>query len=299
MIIEDDKKITELIEKTLQRYGYKTYVVEDFSNIKDEFIKNNPSLVLLDINLPFYDGFYWCRDIRTVSNVPIIFISARNSDMDQVMAIENGGDDYIAKKEVTTKRYEEAIKYLDLALKVDAKNEQAVNLKDEYGKAIQEAKSTAKNVTISKSNNSITTTNSNNNTKTQIKIPPITSTVPPVYNSSISVSHVYGTAAIKKEFTKMGFVFSSDTTALYDKNGIKIGLVNQGEYWQVTTKTWGDTEEDLFEDCMTIILGRDLAWDNLIYIDYALEIPNSQHTSPYVKTFINNDMLVVYVYVPK
>ena len=97
MIIEDDKKITELIQKTLQRYGYKTYVVEDFSNIKGEFIKNNPSLVLLDINLPFYDGFYWCRDIRTVSNVPIIFISARNSDMDQVMAIENGGDDYIAK----------------------------------------------------------------------------------------------------------------------------------------------------------------------------------------------------------
>jgi DNA-binding response OmpR family regulator len=97
MIIEDDKKITELIEKTLVRYGYQTYVVEDFSNIKGEFIKNNPSLVLLDINLPFYDGFYWCRDIRTVSNVPIIFISARNSDMDQVMAIENGGDDYIAK----------------------------------------------------------------------------------------------------------------------------------------------------------------------------------------------------------
>ena len=97
MIIEDDKKITELIEKTLMRYGYKTHVVENFSNIKGEFIKNNPSLVLLDINLPFYDGFYWCRDIRTVSNVPIIFISARNSDMDQVMAIENGGDDYIAK----------------------------------------------------------------------------------------------------------------------------------------------------------------------------------------------------------
>ena len=101
MIIEDDKKITELIEKTLVRYGYKTYVVEDFSNIKGEFIKNNPSLVLLDINLPFYDGFYWCRDIRTVSNVPIIFISARNSDMDQVMAIENGGDDYIPQNPKT------------------------------------------------------------------------------------------------------------------------------------------------------------------------------------------------------
>lgn len=97
MVVEDDKKITELIKKALERYGYKTYDVEDFSNIKGEFIKHNPSLVLMDINLPFYDGFYWCRDIRTVSNVPIIFISARDSDMDQVLAIENGGDDYITK----------------------------------------------------------------------------------------------------------------------------------------------------------------------------------------------------------
>ncbi|HCJ56130.1 MAG TPA: DNA-binding response regulator, partial [Clostridiaceae bacterium] len=69
-----------------------TCTVEDFSNIKKEFIKNSPNLVLMDINLPYYDGFYWCRDIRTVSKVPIIFISARGSDMDQVMAIENGGD---------------------------------------------------------------------------------------------------------------------------------------------------------------------------------------------------------------
>ncbi|MBE6068782.1 MAG: response regulator transcription factor [Clostridium lundense] len=97
MIIEDDKKLSNLTKSTLERYGYKTYDVYDFSNIKGEFIKNNPSLVLMDINLPFYDGFYWCRDIRTVSNVPIIFISARDSDMDQVMAIENGGDDYITK----------------------------------------------------------------------------------------------------------------------------------------------------------------------------------------------------------
>lgn len=97
MIIEDDKKLNNLTKSTLERYGYKAYNVGDFSNIKGEFIKNNPSLVLMDINLPFYDGFYWCRDIRTISNVPIIFISARDSDMDQVMAIENGGDDYITK----------------------------------------------------------------------------------------------------------------------------------------------------------------------------------------------------------
>ncbi|AWI05557.1 response regulator transcription factor [Clostridium drakei] len=97
MIIEDDKKLDNLVRNHLEKYGYKTYSVDDFSNIKNEFIKNNPHLVLMDINLPLYDGFYWCRDIRTISNVPIIFLSARNSDMDQVMAIENGGDDYISK----------------------------------------------------------------------------------------------------------------------------------------------------------------------------------------------------------
>lgn len=97
MIIEDDKKLQELIRNHLGKYGYETCVVEDFSQIKKEFVYHNPHLVLMDINLPYYDGFYWCRDIRTVSKVPIIFISARNSDMDQVMAIENGGDDYITK----------------------------------------------------------------------------------------------------------------------------------------------------------------------------------------------------------
>lgn len=97
MIIEDDKKLSSLMKNHLERYGYKAYTAEDFSNIKSEFVNLSPHLILMDVNLPFYDGFYWCRDIRTVSNVPIIFISARDSDMDQVMAIENGGDDYITK----------------------------------------------------------------------------------------------------------------------------------------------------------------------------------------------------------
>lgn len=96
-IVEDDKKLNELIKNNLEKYGYKVTLVENYSNIKSEFIKSNPHIVIMDINLPYYDGFYWCRDIRTVSNVPIIFISARDSDMDQVMAIENGGDDYITK----------------------------------------------------------------------------------------------------------------------------------------------------------------------------------------------------------
>ncbi|MBP1865818.1 DNA-binding response OmpR family regulator [Clostridium tetanomorphum] len=97
MIIEDDKKMAKLIKNHLERYGYKAYLIKDFSNIKDEFLEYKPDLVLMDINLPFFDGFYWCSDIRSHSKVPIIFISARDSDMDQVMAIDNGGDDFITK----------------------------------------------------------------------------------------------------------------------------------------------------------------------------------------------------------
>lgn len=97
LIIEDDEKILSLIKDKLERYDYEVAAIKDFLNIKAEFIQENPHLVLLDINLPNYDGFFWCREIRSISKVPIIFISARFSDMDQVLAIENGGDDYIVK----------------------------------------------------------------------------------------------------------------------------------------------------------------------------------------------------------
>lgn len=96
-VVEDDEKIINLIKDKLEKYEYEVVTVKDYANIKSEFIKENPHLVLLDINLPNYDGFFWCREIRSISKVPIIFISARFSDMDQVMAIENGGDDYITK----------------------------------------------------------------------------------------------------------------------------------------------------------------------------------------------------------
>ncbi len=97
LIVEDDEKLRNLIKDGLMRYNYDVAIVKDYSNIKKEFIKEGPDLVLMDINLPSYDGFFWCREIRSISKVPIIFISARFSDMDQVMAIENGGDDYIVK----------------------------------------------------------------------------------------------------------------------------------------------------------------------------------------------------------
>ncbi|MBD3922647.1 response regulator transcription factor [Paenibacillus sp. PR3] len=97
MIIEDDDKIASILQQYIERYGYEVVRATRFRELKQEYVESSPHLVLLDINLPHFDGFYWCRQIRTVSNVPIIFLSARVGDMDQVMAIENGGDDYMTK----------------------------------------------------------------------------------------------------------------------------------------------------------------------------------------------------------
>lgn len=97
MIVEDDEKIASILSEHLERFGYDVVRRVDSSRVKHEFIITKPDLVLLDINLPHYDGFYWCRQIRSVSKAPIIFISARADDMDQVRALENGGDDYITK----------------------------------------------------------------------------------------------------------------------------------------------------------------------------------------------------------
>lgn len=96
-IVEDDKKIAELLSIMLAKYHYETKVVSDFDRITEEVKDWNPHLILLDINLPSYDGYYWCRQLRQVTTCPIIFLSARSSEMDQVFAIENGGDDYITK----------------------------------------------------------------------------------------------------------------------------------------------------------------------------------------------------------
>lgn len=97
LIIEDDTKIIQLLEEQLEKYGYQTLHVTDFDRVLEIFREHKPELVLLDVNLPKYDGFYWCRQIRLISNCPILFISARESKMDQVMALENGADDYITK----------------------------------------------------------------------------------------------------------------------------------------------------------------------------------------------------------
>lgn len=96
-IVEDDPKIRDILADFLNKYDYDILLVDDFNHIDQEFQDFDPHVILLDINLPRFDGFYWCRKIRAISNCPIIFISARDSGMDQVMAIENGADDYITK----------------------------------------------------------------------------------------------------------------------------------------------------------------------------------------------------------
>lgn len=97
MIVEDETIIANLLGTDLKKWGYDTYVVKDFKNVLEDFMKEDPKLILLDINLPYFDGFYWCQKIREVSKVPIIFISSRNTNMDMVMAMNMGGDDFVTK----------------------------------------------------------------------------------------------------------------------------------------------------------------------------------------------------------
>lgn len=96
-IVEDDKQLVTLLLDQLHKFGFNTQSVENFDFVLDQFETFSPHLVLLDVNLPKFDGYYWCRQIRKVSTCPIIFISARDGKMDQVMALENGADDYITK----------------------------------------------------------------------------------------------------------------------------------------------------------------------------------------------------------
>ena len=96
-IVEDDKTISGILKENLGKWGYETYEVSDFKDVFSEYGSIKPHLVLMDINLPYYDGFYWCEKIRQSSNVPILFISSRNDDRDKIRAITGGADDYVEK----------------------------------------------------------------------------------------------------------------------------------------------------------------------------------------------------------
>lgn len=96
-LIEDDNTLAKLLKNYIEKYGFDVILARSFNDLISEFKKLQPDLVLMDINLPYYDGFYWTKEIRQNSNIPIIFLSARDHTMDQVMAMEYGGDDYLVK----------------------------------------------------------------------------------------------------------------------------------------------------------------------------------------------------------
>ncbi|ALZ64110.1 MULTISPECIES: response regulator transcription factor [Bacillus] len=97
LLVEDEPTIRETVADELEKWGFKVWTSTNFEHILNDFLAQSPQLVLLDINLPYFDGFYWCRKIREVSKVPIIFLSSRDNPMDMVMAMNMGGDDFMQK----------------------------------------------------------------------------------------------------------------------------------------------------------------------------------------------------------
>ncbi|MFD1412133.1 response regulator transcription factor [Lapidilactobacillus gannanensis] len=97
MIVEDDQTIAKLIAENIEKWNLKAYVIQHFEQVMTEFVHEKPDLVLMDINLPVFDGFYWNKKIRETSQTPIIFISSRNTNMDMVMAMNMGADDFVNK----------------------------------------------------------------------------------------------------------------------------------------------------------------------------------------------------------
>lgn len=97
LIIEDDQILAEKISALLEKYHYTCLTAKDFDSLEELVGQIKPDLILLDINLPRYDGFYWCRKIRASNKVPILMISARNETYDQIRGMESGADDYLIK----------------------------------------------------------------------------------------------------------------------------------------------------------------------------------------------------------
>lgn len=97
LIVEDDITIASSVKEYLRTWGMETEVITDFEKVIENFIAFDPQLVLMDITLPFFNGYHWCQEIRKISKVPIIFLSSMSDNMNIVMAINMGGDDFITK----------------------------------------------------------------------------------------------------------------------------------------------------------------------------------------------------------
>lgn len=97
LIVEDDAVIAGAVRRHLASWGYDARCAENFNHIMGEFAEFNPQLVLMDISLPFFNGYHWCGEIRRVSKVPILFLSSASDNMNLIMAVNMGGDDFLAK----------------------------------------------------------------------------------------------------------------------------------------------------------------------------------------------------------
>ena len=97
LIVEDDRIIADNVGEQLVKWGYEVRIADDFSNVLKTFAEYEPQLVLMDIGLPYFNGYHWCMQIRNISKVPVIFMSSMSDNMNIVMAINMGGDDFIVK----------------------------------------------------------------------------------------------------------------------------------------------------------------------------------------------------------
>ena len=97
LIVEDDPVIASSLARQLTRWNYEATYVQEFGHVMQEFEKAQPDLVLMDITLPYFSGYYWCAEIRKISRVPVLFLSSASDDMNLIMAINMGADDFIAK----------------------------------------------------------------------------------------------------------------------------------------------------------------------------------------------------------
>ena len=97
LIVDDDRVIADTVKEQLIKWGYEARIVDDFNNVLKIFAEYGPHLVLMDIGLPFFNGYHWCAQIRNISKVPVIFMSSMSDNMNIVMAINMGGDDFVIK----------------------------------------------------------------------------------------------------------------------------------------------------------------------------------------------------------
>lgn len=96
-IIEDDASLSEVLKKQIAAWGYEVCLARNFRDVLPDFVDFDPHLAIIDISLPFYNGFHWCREIRKISQVPVVFLSSSADNMNIVMALNMGADDFISK----------------------------------------------------------------------------------------------------------------------------------------------------------------------------------------------------------